>query len=123
MNSYINIVIFIIFSIILSILLFALSYIFSYKNYDYEKVSAYECGFEPFNNSKGTFNIQFFIIGILFILFDLEIIFFFPWTKNLYSLGIYGFWIGIIFFIILTIGFCYEWKKGVLNWSNNIYYT
>jgi NADH-quinone oxidoreductase subunit A len=78
MKSYLNILVFLFFSGLLSIFLLTLSYVLAIKNYTFEKVSAYECGFEPFNNSRGTFNIQFFIIGILFMIFDLEIAFLFP---------------------------------------------
>jgi NADH-quinone oxidoreductase subunit A len=80
-----------------------------------EKLSAYECGFEPFDDSKGSFDVHFYIVAILFILLDLEIAFIFPWATTLYFLGGFGFWVMILFLAILTLGFIYEWFKGVLT--------
>ena len=85
-----------------------------------DKLSSYECGFEPFDDSRGTFDIHFFIIAILFIIFDLEIAFIFPWARLLYFLGAFGFWVMILFLTILTIGFVYEWNRGALDWVTKL---
>ena len=93
-----------------------ITYVVSPNSRNSEKLSSYECGFEPFDDSRGTFDIHFFIIAILFIIFDLEIAFIFPWARLLYFLGAFGFWTMMIFLGILTIGFIYEWKRGALDW-------
>lgn len=84
---------------------------------DSEKLSAYECGFEQFGDSRGKFDIQFYLVAILFIIFDLEIAFLFPWAITLGETGEFGFWSMFIFLTVLTIGFIYEWKKGALEWQ------
>jgi NADH-quinone oxidoreductase subunit A len=93
-------------SIVLSCLLYVLPYLVNYQSIvNSEKLSSYECGFEPFNDSKGSFNVHFYIVGILFIIFDLEIVFLIPWSKNLYLMGLVGFWSVIFFLLLLTLGF------------------
>ena len=87
------------------------------QNPDPEKVSAYECGFEPFEDSRMKFDVRFYLVAILFIIFDLEIAFLFPWAISLGNIGILGFTSMMIFLFILTIGFIYEWKKGALDWE------
>ena len=82
-----------------------------------EKLSAYECGFEPFEDSRMEFDVRFYLVAILFIIFDLEIAFLFPWAVSLGKIGILGFVSMMIFLFILTIGFIYEWKKGALDWE------
>ena len=82
-----------------------------------EKVSPYECGFAPFNDARRKFDVRFYLVAILFIIFDLEVAFLFPWAVSLGSIGMLGFWSMIIFLGILTIGFIYEWKKGALEWE------
>merc|ERR1712144_60232 len=106
--------IFIIISVIFifSILLFGLSYLFNFQTNHFAKLSAYECGFIPFDDSRGEFN----IVGILFVIFDLEIVFLFPLCVSLNLVGFFGVIIALIFLIILTIGFLYEWVKGGLEW-------
>ena len=84
---------------------------------DPEKLSAYECGFEPFEDSRMEFDVRFYLVAILFIIFDLEIAFLFPWAISLGNIGILGFSSMMIFLFILTIGFIYEWKKGALDWE------
>jgi NADH-quinone oxidoreductase subunit A len=84
---------------------------------DSEKVSAYECGFEAFNDSRGQFDVRFYLVAILFIIFDLEVAFLFPWAISLGGIGLFGFWSMIIFLGVLTIGFVYEWRKGALEWE------
>jgi NADH-quinone oxidoreductase subunit A len=105
-----------IFSICLVTLLYLISYIFSVKKKEEEKLTAYECGFDSFENSRMKFDIHFFIVAILFLLFDLEIVFFFPFIVNIKGLLIFSFFNFLMFFFILLIGFIYEWKKGALIW-------
>ena len=82
-----------------------------------EKLSAYECGFEAFGDSRMKFDVRFYLVAILFIIFDLEIAFLFPWAISLGNIGSLGFWSMMVFLLILTIGFIYEWKKGALDWD------
>ena len=92
-------------------------FIVSPKRPDPEKLSAYECGFEPFEDSRMEFDVRFYLVAILFIIFDLEIAFLFPWAISLGNIGLLGFSSMMIFLFILTIGFIYEWKKGALDWE------
>ena len=92
-------------------------FLFSPKNPDSEKLSAYECGFEAFGDSRMKFDVRFYLVAILFIIFDLEIAFLFPWAISLGNIGALGFWSMMIFLFVLTIGFVYEWKKGALDWD------
>jgi NADH:ubiquinone oxidoreductase subunit 3 (subunit A) len=117
--DYIGLFIFLIISTILAFILIILSFIFSPKNIYAEKLSAYECGFEPFDEARKTFDVHFYIIAILFIIFDLEVAFLFPWALALSKIGVFGFWIMMLFLFILTFGFIYEWKRGALDWSTN----
>ena len=94
-----------------------INFLFSPKNPDPEKLSAYECGFEAFGDSRMEFDVRFYLVAILFIIFDLEIAFLFPWAISLGNIGILGFTSMMIFLFILTIGFIYEWKKGALDWE------
>ncbi|MCY4591957.1 MAG: NADH-quinone oxidoreductase subunit A [Alphaproteobacteria bacterium] len=84
---------------------------------DSEKLSPYECGFEAFTDSRGQFDVRFYLVAILFIIFDLEVAFLFPWAASLGSIGLFGFWSMMLFLAILTVGFVYEWKKGALEWE------
>ena len=84
---------------------------------DPEKLSAYECGFEAFDDSRSRFDIRFYLVAILFIIFDLEIAFLFPWAVAFGDVGVFGFWSMMFFLAVLTIGFAYEWKKGALDWD------
>jgi NADH-quinone oxidoreductase subunit A len=84
---------------------------------DSEKLSPYECGFEPFDDARSKFDVRFYLVAILFIIFDLEVAFLFPWAVSLGNLGLFGFWSMITFLGVLTIGFIYEWKKGALEWE------
>ena len=101
----------------LSIGFIAINYLAAPNNPDPEKLSAYECGFEAFDDSRMEFDVRFYLVAILFIIFDLEIAYLFPWAISLSNIGIYGFWSMMIFLGILTIGFIYEWKKGALDWE------
>ena len=84
---------------------------------DAEKSSAYECGFEPFEDARMRFDVRFYLVAILFIIFDLEVAFLFPWATALGDIGLFGFWSMVVFLLILTVGFVYEWKKGALEWE------
>ena len=111
LNDYLSIIIFLAIAFILSTGFILINFVFSPKNPDPEKLSAYECGFEAFNDSRMEFDVRFYLVAILFIIFDLEIAFLFPWAISLGSLGALGFWSMMIFLAILSIGFIYEWKK------------
>ena len=117
LKDYLSIVIFIFIALGLSIGFIVLNFLFSPKNPDPEKLSAYECGFEAFGDSRMEFDVRFYLVAILFIIFDLEIAFLFPWAISLGNLGPLGFWSMMVFLLILTIGFIYEWKKGALDWD------
>ena len=117
LNNYLTIIIFFGVALLLSIGFIFLNFVFSPKKPDPEKLSPYECGFEPFNDSRMEFDIRFYLVAILFIIFDLEIAFLFPWAITLGKIGLFGFISMMIFLSILTIGFIYEWKKGALDWE------
>ena len=117
LQDYLSIIIFLFVALALSLGFIFLNYIFSPKNPDPEKLSAYECGFEPFDDSRMEFDVRFYLVAILFIIFDLEIAFLFPWAISLGNIGTLGFFSMMIFLFILTIGFIYEWKKGALDWE------
>ena len=115
--EYISLFIFIIISSVFSFIFFFLSYIVATQKADTEKLSAYECGFDPFNDARNTFDVRFYLVAILFIIFDLEVSFLFPWCIQIGGLSILAFWSMMLFLLILTIGFVYEWKKGALEWE------
>lgn len=115
--NYLPILIFLAIAIGLAGLIMLASYIVARQRPDTEKLSAYECGFEPFEDSRGRFDVRFYLVAILFIIFDLEVAFLFPWAVSLGNIGIFGFWSMMIFLGVLTIGFIYEWKKGALEWE------
>ena len=117
LKDYFPIILFIIIALLLSTGFIVLNFLFSPKNPDPEKLSAYECGFEPFSDSRMEFDVRFYLVAILFIIFDLEIAFLFPWAISLGNIGLFGFISMMIFLFILTIGFIYEWKKGALDWE------
>ena len=117
LNDYLSIIIFLAIALILSIGFIFVNFIFSPKKPDPEKLSSYECGFEPFNDSRMEFDVRFYLVAILFIIFDLEIAFLFPWAISLGKIGLFGFISMMIFLFILTIGFIYEWTKGALDWE------
>ena len=117
LNNYLTIIIFLAIALILSIGFIVLNFALSPKNPDPEKLSAYECGFEAFDDSRMEFDVRFYLVAILFIIFDLEIAFLFPWAITLGNIGYFGFFSMMLFLFILTIGFIYEWKKGALDWE------
>ncbi len=117
LKDYFSIILFIIIALLLSTGFIVVNFLFSPKKPDPEKLSAYECGFEPFSDSRMEFDVRFYLVAILFIIFDLEIAFLFPWAISLGNIGLFGFISMMIFLFILTVGFIYEWKKGALDWE------
>tara|TARA_Y100000590_G_scaffold379237_1_gene446764 strand:+ start:61 stop:429 length:369 start_codon:yes stop_codon:yes gene_type:complete len=117
LSDYLSIIIFLFIALALSIGFIAINFLASPSNPDPEKLSAYECGFEAFEDSRLQFDVRFYLVAILFIIFDLEIAFLFPWAISLGSIGLTGYWSMMIFLSVLTIGFIYEWKKGALEWE------
>ncbi len=115
--EYIPILIFFIVAVAMSVAMLVLSRILGKQQPDNEKNSPYECGFEPFQDARGRFDVRFYLVSILFIIFDLEVAFLFPWAVSLGKIGLYGFWSMMIFLGVLTIGFIYEWRKGALDWD------
>ena len=117
LKDYLPIIIFLVIALGLSGAFVVVNLILSPKHPDPEKLSAYECGFDPFEDSRIEFDVRFYLVAILFIIFDLEIAFLFPWAISLGNIGLLGFYSMMIFLFILTIGFIYEWKKGALDWE------
>ena len=117
LTDYLSIIIFLFLALLISVGFIIINFISSPKNPDPEKLSAYECGFDAFDDSRMEFDVRFYLVAILFIIFDLEIAFLFPWAITLGTIGIFGFWSMMLFLAILTIGFIYEWKKGALEWE------
>lgn len=116
--NFINFFVVLILSILISIILIYASYIINLKKNDFEKLSAYECGFKPFEDTKINFNLHFYLVSILFILFDLEIVYFFPWFFSLSFFSFFCFFNGFIFLFILTLGLVYEWIYKALDWTD-----
>ena len=117
LTDYLSIIIFLFIALLISIGFILINLISSPSNPDPEKLSAYECGFDAFDDSRMEFDVRFYLVAILFIIFDLEIAFLFPWAITLGKTGLFGFWSMMIFLAVLTIGFIYEWKKGALEWE------
>ena len=117
LTDYLSIIIFLFIALLISIGFILINFISSPSNPDPEKLSAYECGFDAFDDSRMEFDVRFYLVAILFIIFDLEIAFLFPWAITLGKIGVFGFWSMMIFLGVLTIGFIYEWKKGALEWE------
>lgn len=115
--SYFPVVVFLGFSCVLSCLMVAAAFLLAKQKPDAEKSSAYECGFEPFDNAHRRFDVRYYLVAILFILFDLEVAFLFPWAVSLGAIGVFGFWSMMVFLGVLTVGFAYEWRKGALEWE------
>ena len=115
--EYLPILLFLGVAVGLSVAIVVASMIVARQHPDTEKLSAYECGFEAFGDARVQFDVRFYLVAILFIIFDLEVAFLFPWSITLGKIGILGFWSMMVFLGILTIGFIYEWKKGALEWE------
>ncbi len=117
LEDYFNILVFIGIAFGLSILLILISFLRGPRKPDSEKLSAYECGFEAMSSSRIKFDVRFYLVAILFIIFDLEIAFLFPWAVSLKDIGMFGFFSMLFFLVFLTVGFIYEWRKGALEWE------
>ena len=117
LREYLPIVIFIAVALAIGLALMLSAMIIAVRKPDPEKVSAYECGFNAFDDARMKFDVKFYLVAILFIIFDLEVAFLFPWAVSLKEVGLFGFWSMMIFLAVLTIGFTYEWRKGALEWD------
>ena len=117
LREYLPILIFLVIAVGLTGVMIAASLIVARQNPDSEKLSPYECGFEAFDDARRRFDVRFYLVSILFIIFDLEVAFLFPWAVTLGKIGAFGFWSMMGFLGLLTIGFIYEWKKGALEWE------
>jgi NADH-quinone oxidoreductase subunit A len=115
--QYLPILIFLGIAVGMTLMILLASFVIARQRPDTEKLSPYECGFEPFEDTRGRFDVRFYLVAILFIIFDLEVAFLFPWAVSLGNIGMFGFWSMMFFLVILTIGFVYEWKKGALEWE------
>jgi NADH-quinone oxidoreductase subunit A len=115
--SYFPILVFMGIAIALAAIMILLPMLIARQKPDSEKTSPYECGFEAFGDARGKFDVRFYLVAILFIIFDLEVAFLFPWAVSLGTIGVAGFWSMMAFLFVLTVGFIYEWKKGALEWE------
>jgi NADH-quinone oxidoreductase subunit A len=117
LEHYLPVVIFAALSAIIAGALLIAPFLLAFKAPDPEKLSAYECGFNPFNDSRMKFDVRFYLVSLLFIVFDLEVAFLFPWAVAFKEAGAFGFWSMMVFLGVLTVGFIYEWRKGALEWD------
>jgi NADH-quinone oxidoreductase subunit A len=117
LREYLPILIFLGIAIGLSLVMVVVPFIIGPRRPDSEKLSPYECGFEPFADARSKFDVRYYLVAILFIIFDLEVAFLFPWAVALGKIGVFGFWSMVVFLGVLTVGFIYEWKKGALEWE------
>jgi NADH-quinone oxidoreductase subunit A len=117
LQDYFPLVVFIALALVIGMGLLVAPFLVAYKHPDPQKLSAYECGFNAFDDARMKFDVRFYLVSILFIIFDLEVSFLFPWTVAFSQLGVFGFWSMMVFLAVLTIGFIYEWRKGALEWD------
>jgi len=117
LNDYLPLVIFLGVALVIGAALLVVPFLIAYKQPDPEKLSAYECGFNAFDDARMKFDVRYYLVAILFIIFDLEVTFLFPWAVSFGKLGVFGFWSMMVFLAVLTIGFIYEWRKGALEWE------
>ena len=115
--DYLPLVVFIGVSLVIGLALLVVPFIAAFSAPDPEKLSAYECGFNAFDDARMKFDVRFYLVAILFIIFDLEVAFLFPWAVAFQHIGHFGFWSMMVFLAVLTIGFAYEWRKGALEWE------
>lgn len=115
--NYLPILIFIVIAAVMSAAMVFMSLLVAKQKPDADKLSAYECGFDAFDDARHKFDVRFYLVAILFIIFDLEVAFLFPWAISLGDIGMFGFWSMVVFLGVLTVGFIYEWKKGALDWE------
>lgn len=116
-GDYLPILIFLVIAFGLAVVMALLPLVLLKQKPDAEKLSAYECGFESYGDARSKFDVRFYLVAILFIIFDLEVAFLFPWAIVLDDVGLFGFWSMMVFLGVLTVGFIYEWKKGALEWE------
>jgi NADH-quinone oxidoreductase subunit A len=116
-EEYSPVLIMIILAVVLSLIILGASFFLSVQKPDTEKLSAYECGFDPYEDARNAFDVRFYIVAMLFIIFDLEAMFLFPWVVSITHTGSLGFWVMIDFLVELTVGFIYAWKVGALEWE------
>jgi NADH-quinone oxidoreductase subunit A len=116
-RDYFPLVVFVGISLVIGLVLLIAPFIVAYRKPDPEKLSAYECGFNSFDDARMKFDVRFYLVAILFIVFDLEVAFLFPWAVAFGDLGLFGFWSMMVFLGVLTLGFIYEWRKGALDWD------
>lgn len=114
--DYLPVILFLGLGTIISLLFIVGAAVLAPNNPDPEKNSAYECGFNAFDDARMKFDVRFYLVAILFIIFDLEIAFLFPWAVSLGAIGVFGFWSMVLFLGVLTVGFIYEWRRGALEW-------
>jgi NADH-quinone oxidoreductase subunit A len=117
LTNYLPLIVFIGVAGVIGFALLVSAFILAYQQPDPEKLSAYECGFNAFDDARMKFDVRFYLVAILFIIFDLEVSFLFPWAVAFRDVGLFGFWSMMVFLAVLTIGFIYEWKKGALEWA------
>jgi NADH-quinone oxidoreductase subunit A len=117
LRDYLPILIFLGLAIVLGLVFLVAAAVVAVSNPDPEKISAYECGFNAFDDARMKFDVRYYLVSILFIIFDLEVAFLFPWSAAFQHVGAFGFWSMMVFLAVLTIGFAYEWKKGALEWE------
>ena len=115
--DYLPLVVFIAVALAIGLVLLVMPFVIAYQAPDPEKLSAYECGFNAFDDARMKFDVRFYLVAILFIIFDLEVSFLFPWAVALGDLGLDGYWSMMVFLGVLTVGFIYEWRKGALEWD------
>ncbi len=117
LSQYFPILVFLVIAGGLALAMVLASLVVARQNPDSEKLSPYECGFEPFADARIRFDVRYYLVAILFIIFDLEVAFLFPWAVSLSDIGAFGFWSMVVFLGVLTVGFVYEWMKGALEWE------
>jgi NADH-quinone oxidoreductase subunit A len=117
LRDYFPILVFLAIAAGLAAAMIAASFVAARQRPDSEKLSPYECGFEPFEDARIRFDVRYYLVAILFIIFDLEVAFLFPWAVSLRDIGGFGFWSMVVFLGVLTVGFVYEWNKGALEWE------
>ena len=117
LQNYLPLVVFIGVASLIGLALLVAPFLVAFQQPDPEKLSAYECGFNAFDDARMKFDVRFYLVAILFIIFDLEVAFLFPWAVALGDIGLFGFWSMMLFLAVLTVGFIYEWRKGALEWE------
>ena len=117
LDQFLPLLIFGLIALVIASALLVVPFVVAFQSPDPEKLSAYECGFNAFDDARMKFDVRFYLVALLFIIFDLEVAFLFPWAVAFHDVGAFGFWSMMIFLAVLTIGFVYEWNKGALEWD------